>query len=339
MLKLPDNLLHVCEPFWPQRFAGRARASKNADPLSISIVTAFFDLDRGNWAHGGKASPFQRSLDHYFDYFAHLAKIKNQLIIFTSPDLAQRVLDLRRTAGRENETVILTIANLFDESKLKSLESEVASKMTEAFCASTRVPHSPEYNIPRYVVMDALKSIFTVTALKAGVVNAQQLAWMDFGYCRDERAFDASKTWRFDTAGKFNLFHMQPIDDMPIYDVVLRGKVYFQGGCRIAPVAMWPDFVADIDAAIANLLSVDLVDDEQTLILMAWRKNPEKYRIFPMSRKDWRVAIKQFNEQQTGEPVNFWDNELEARVKASMSGRVISKIATALIRRLDFLRS
>ncbi len=339
MLKLPDNLLHVCEKFWPLAGAGRARASKNADPLSISIVTAFFDLGRENWAHGGKASPFQRSLDRYFDYFAHLAKIKNQLVIFTSPDLAQRVLDLRRAAGRENETVIFIIANLFDEPKLKSLESEVASKMTEAFRASTRVPNSPEYYVPRYVVMDALKSIFTLTALKAGVVNAQQLAWMDFGYCRDEQAFDASKLWRFDTAGKFNLFHMQPIDDMPIYDVVLRGKVYFQGGCRIAPVAMWPDFVADIDGALASLLSVDLVDDEQTLILMAWRKSPEKYRIFPMSRKDWRVAIKQFNETQMGEPVSFWDNELEARVKASMTGRVVSKIATALIRRLDFLRS
>ena len=339
MLKLPDNLLHVCEKFWPEPGAGRARASKNADLLAISIVTAFFDLGRENWEHGGKASPFQRSLERYFDYFAHLAKIKNQLVIFTSPDLAQRVLDLRRAAGRENETVIFAIANLFDEPKLKALEVEVASKMTEAFRASTRVPHSPEYNVPRYVVMDALKSIFTLTALKAGVVNAQQLAWMDFGYCRDELAFDANKTWRFDTAGKFNLFHMQPIDDMPIYDVVLRGKVYFQGGCRIAPAAMWPEFVADIDAALAGLLSVDLVDDEQTLILMAWRKNPQKYRIFPMSRKDWRVAIKQFNDIQTGEPVNFWDNEIEARVKASVPGRLVGKLVSALIRRLDFLRS
>jgi hypothetical protein len=46
-------------------------------------------------------------------YFSNLAKIKNQVIIFTDENLAQKVLDMRRAHGLADKTVIFTSKNFF----------------------------------------------------------------------------------------------------------------------------------------------------------------------------------------------------------------------------------
>ena len=53
--------------------------------MSISIVTAFFDIGRGNLPnekHGRILPHYQhRSVDTYFDFFSKLAKIQNDMNI------------------------------------------------------------------------------------------------------------------------------------------------------------------------------------------------------------------------------------------------------------------
>lgn len=45
----------------------------------ITIVTAFFDIGRGEWATGG----FKRTPEDYLNYFKQLAVLENEMIIFT----------------------------------------------------------------------------------------------------------------------------------------------------------------------------------------------------------------------------------------------------------------
>jgi protein YibB len=336
MLKLPPDLLAECNRYWPVDEALQSTNSQKIyDPNDITVVTAFFDLGRGEWkVDGEKKSPFQRSTDRYLEYFSHLAKLKNPLVIFVAPELAPRVLELREQAGLAGLTTIFTIADLFGMAKIAELAVEVQSKMTPAFRASTRAPLSPEYNYSKYVVLDALKSIFVTTAIAAKAIRTQQVAWLDFGYCRDGKCFDASLPWRFDTGGLMNLFHMRPIDDLPIFKVVQRGYVYFQGGCKIGPVSLWPGFATAIDTALAGLLGADLVDDEQTLVFMAWRANPKLFRIYAMDRRDWRVAIRFFNETRLGEDVAFTDYKF---IKAVKDARAYAPCKNALLRTMRFL--
>ena len=336
MIKLPDNLLHVSEQFWPQ--PGMVSTPVVPDALDITIVTAFFDLGRGSWkVKGAKPSPWQRTNSDYLNYFSHLAQLKNAMVIFTSPDIAPQVLQLRKQAGLENATVIFTIGNLFEEPLLARLIAEVASKMTDAFRASLRAPLSPEYNFPNYVVLDALKSVFVMTAIAAQSISSRQAAWLDFGYCRDEKCFDKNLPWQFDTGGLMHIFHMRPLDDLPVFKVVQRGTVYFQGGCKIGPVVAWADFARDIDSSLAALLAADMVDDEQTLVLMAWRKNPRRFKIHPMDKSDWRVAIRQYTREKSGEKVAFTDYRWVARIEELWLVRMLRRAAIAAIRKLDIL--
>ena len=334
MQKLPKSLIQYTMPFWPPD--GGQVTPAGYSTYDITVVTAFFDLGRGDWKVGSnKTSPFQRSTDHYFEYFSHLAKLKNPMVVFVAPEHQQRVLEIRRQAGLENITHIFSLSDLFELPALRALAAEVQTKMTPSFRAWTRFPKSPEYNYSNYVVLDALKSIFVNTAIDAKAVATDQVAWLDFGYARDEKCFDAAKPWRFNGGGKINLFHMRPIDNLPIFKVVQRGYVYFQGGCKIGPVGAWPAFSEAIDHSLAGLLTADIVDDEQTLLLMAWRANPELYRIHAVDRRDWRVVIRFFNETMKGEDVQFRDYRWVNALKESKPGKIARSIATVAGRVID----
>ena len=63
----------------------------------IVIVTAFFDIGRGNIPKNqGYPGYLTRTTKTYFKYFSNLAKLNNEMVIFTSPDLKERILKLRK---------------------------------------------------------------------------------------------------------------------------------------------------------------------------------------------------------------------------------------------------
>ena len=76
--------------------------------MPITIVTAFFDIGRGQWnsRQGGNQPFLKRTTDTYFRRFAHLASLDNEMVVFTSPDLVDRVRRLRKgRPDREPELV------------------------------------------------------------------------------------------------------------------------------------------------------------------------------------------------------------------------------------------
>ena len=68
----------------------------------ITLVTAFFPIGRGEWT--GKA---QRSDDKYFKYFQHWARIHNDLVVYTTPENAERIRQIRLSFGRTNTQVYI----------------------------------------------------------------------------------------------------------------------------------------------------------------------------------------------------------------------------------------
>ena len=68
----------------------------------ITVVTGFYDIGRGNWG-----TQYSRSLDTYFGYFETLAALKNPMVICTSADLADRVMDARKRHGLHSLTDML----------------------------------------------------------------------------------------------------------------------------------------------------------------------------------------------------------------------------------------
>jgi protein YibB len=293
--ELPSSLENRAKIFW------RPETPHPAAPDSIALVTAFFDIDRGAWSQRNcdVSTKYRRSLDFYFDCFANLAMMKNDLIVFTAPELAQRVLDTRKAQGLENRTFIFTVDRLFETPEVARALAAAQAQMTEKFKDFVWRPTAPEYNKADYVIVNALKSTFACTAIAMGAVVAPQLAWIDFGYARDTAMVESVKEWAFDFGDRINLFAIFRLDDRPIYDIVRRGEAYIQGCHIVGPTAAWLRFNRQISKAFSALIACGLIDDDQTLLLMAYRAAPE---LFTLRRHptdpdyDWRFIFKRFQE-------------------------------------------
>ena len=75
----------------------------------ITIVTAFFDLGRGDLPAmiRGRILPHHqhRSVETYFEFFDNLARINNPMVIHTTKDLSERIAAIRdRKSTRLNSS-------------------------------------------------------------------------------------------------------------------------------------------------------------------------------------------------------------------------------------------
>ena len=62
----------------------------------ITIVTAFFDIGRGDWTPAkGLPHYLERKTETYFERFSNLATLENPMVIYTSPDLVPKVQQIR----------------------------------------------------------------------------------------------------------------------------------------------------------------------------------------------------------------------------------------------------
>ena len=298
MTGLPASLENRTKTYW------RPETAQPAAPDGIAIVTAFFDIDRAGWSYRNSdvSTKYRRSVDYYFGCFDNLALVKNHLIVFTSPDLAQRVLDARKAHGLQDRTFIFTIDQLFETPEVAAPLAAAQARMTEKFKDFVWRPTAPEFNKADYVLLTALKSTFACTAIAMGAVSAPQLAWIDFGYARDAAMVENATEWAFDFGDKINLFAIFQLDDRPIFDIVRRGEAYMQGGHVVGPPSAWPLFNRQMSEAFRALIACGLIDDEQTMMVMAWRAAPELFtlRRHPTDPEyDWRFIIKRF---QRGAP-------------------------------------
>ncbi len=265
-------------------------------PDDISIVTAFYDIGREAWGNNDRIDQrHKRSVDVYLSYFSNLSKIKNQLIIFIDENLAQKVLDMRKAHGLADKTIIFTTKNFFLIDEIVKITDRIQSIMNSSFHDYVWTKSKPEYNDPKYVLVNAFKSFFAAYAIDKKIVTSPQVAWIDFGYCRDNNRFDSTAPWRFDAQNKMNLFHILSLNNEPVFSIVKEGDVYFQGCHLIGNHSNWVDFKNEIDISLRSLMDCDFIDDDQTLLLMAYRRNPSSYIIHPVDSKDWFIVFKYFN--------------------------------------------
>lgn len=83
---------------------------------SITIVTAFFDIGRGDWTSNKGFSPhLERTADTYIQYFENLSKLDNDMVIFTSSELKPKIEAIRN--GKNTVVVALDINKKFQSIK------------------------------------------------------------------------------------------------------------------------------------------------------------------------------------------------------------------------------
>lgn len=245
----------------------------------ISIVTAFFDIGRGDWTPDkGLPHYLQRSTDTYLERFSHLAKLENDITIFTSDDLKYKVIEICK--DRMDRTNIVPMDPYGYFSPMKDLITKTQNDPKFKERVNPQQVRNPEYWNPDYVLVTNLKAYFTNMAIKYDYVRNDMVAWIDFGYCRSDKNIPSSKVWDYDfDPTKIHMFNYKDYDNKPIEHAVLNNDVYILGAKVVAHKTLWPKMSDLMTQSFLDLQEKGLVDDDQGLWLQSYIKEPEAFEL------------------------------------------------------------
>jgi protein YibB len=156
---------------------------------------------------------------------------------------------------------------------------------------------NPEYWNADYVIVNALKSSFATQAIQRGVVETEMLAWLDFGYCRTKDTLNGVKLWQYPfNQNKIHFFNIKEwVEGTYIQDVIINNDVHITGPMIVASKENWPIVEHLVHHNTNELLKNNLVDDDQTLLLMSYLQNPELFELHPL-KDEWFVAFKDYHD-------------------------------------------
>ena len=261
----------------------------------ISIVTAFFDIGRGEWTPDkGLPHYLHRSTETYLERFSHMAKLDNEMVIFTSEDLAAKVQELR--GDKPTQIIVMDFKNSLDHirNKISSVQNnpEYQAKINPSQIKN------PEYWNADYVLVNLLKSSFVRRALDLKLINNDLIAWLDFGYCRDSSTLNGLTKWSYPfNKEKIHFFTIKEyVDGSFIEDIVSNNDVHVTGPCIVAGRELWPKLEMLVNHSFNELVKNDLIDDDQTLLLMSYLLMPDLFELHPVSPDDWFIAFRNYNE-------------------------------------------
>jgi protein YibB len=254
----------------------------------ITIVSAFFDIGRGKWP------AFARSRDQYLEYFRFWARVRNRLVVYTDRENGKDIRRVRAEYDRESETRVIEIDDIadWDRALLSRIGDTLGKKAAVSFRAK---PNHPESYNPVYNYLTYLKPFFVKDALERGLVE-NDAAWIDFGYNHGGKYYvrpgDFDFRWSFDTNDKMHCFAIRELDDAPIFEIIRKVDTYITAGLFVGPRVRWIEMCGSFRRSIDHLLSCGMADDEQTLLLMAYRENPDSFQMHRINNffEAWKLA-------------------------------------------------
>jgi protein YibB len=258
----------------------------------ITIVTAFFDIGRGDWSPDkGLPHYLQRTTDTYIERFSNLAKLDNDMVVITSNDLIDKI---KPHTNKNTSIITVDFQKSFIElrEKIKSVQSnpEYLQKINPSQI------RNPEYWSADYVLVNLLKSHFV--NLSQSVINTDLIAWVDFGYCRTKDTLGGHSKWQYPfDKDKIHFFNIKEwVEGTYIQDVISNNDVHITGPCIVGGKEVWEKLQMLVQHNTNELLKNNLIDDDQTLLLMSYLTKPDMFELHPVSKDDWFIVFKDYNE-------------------------------------------
>lgn len=270
----------------------------------VKIVTAFKSLNRHMWfgeKNGMQIPPFiQRSNETYLERFERLCNLENDIYVFMDDDLIPEIEKI----DKENLYIIPIDEYLNQYDHLQRRISDIQSD--PVFLSIIKNPQMPEYWNSGYVLINYLKSFFVSTIANHkfnvdlidknfDVGDEDILAWIDFGYAREDIDAPKNGLFEFDTNNKINLFSdgrtENELKKSNVLKNIMTGDVMIQGCHIIADSCDWKTLEILMKHSIESLIQCNLIDDDQTMLLMAYNMIPNSF-IINNNRGYWFNVIR-----------------------------------------------
>jgi hypothetical protein len=122
---------------------------------------------------------------------------------------------------------------------------------------------------------------------------------LDFGYCRTEDTLNGVTTWEYPfDKEKIHFFNIKEwVEGTYIQNVIVNNDVHITGPMIVASKENWPILEQLVHHNTSELLKNDLIDDDQTLLLMSYLQKRELFELHPL-KDDWFAAFKEYHENK-----------------------------------------
>lgn len=256
--------------------------------IENTIITAYFDIDRGQT----KIKGMQRSNSKYMDYFRFWARMKNRLIVYTMKEFEQEIMSIRKGYGQENNTEIVVVDNIY------ALEPDIYERMVSiekrGQFSRLRLHTKAMSNTAKYNYVVFLKFWCMKDAVEKFSLN-DNIAWIDFGYNhggdRYTNALEFSFYWSPKVSDdKIMLYTRKPIEDVDLFVQLLLQTDSIMGCQMLLNASLADQFYTLIKKACESLLMLNTMDDDQQLLAMAYNWNPDLFEVY---MSDWFMTIKE----------------------------------------------
>jgi protein YibB len=243
----------------------------------ISIVTAFYDIGRGEWTpEKGLPHYLQRTTETYIERFSHMAQLENEIVVFSTPDIFEKL----QPYNTKNNIKFVSLDMIKEYGNLRQAIYKIQNSESFQNMINPQQRVNPEYWNPDYVLVNFLKSTFVNLAIKHNLVSSDLVAWLDFGYCRTPDKIPKSKRWDYDfDKSKMHLFDYMDYDDTIIDSIISNNIVYILGAKVVGGKEAWPQFEELMGKQLLSLLNKGKVDDDQTLMLMSTIEQPDLFQL------------------------------------------------------------
>jgi protein YibB len=271
----------------------------------ITIVTAFFDIGRAEF----KNTHLTRTNEQYFEYFRFWARMKNKLIVYTDSISAQRVKNIRKEFGLEGKTIVITIDNVYE------IEPDIYKcmlKVSESLdFKSFRYFENAMSNRANYDYVMLMKYWCMKRTVEQNLADGM-IAWMDFGFNHGGKCYinpeEFDFEWKFDFNSKIQIFSFRLPDTVSgvtslqfLFDTIM--------GCPVlCPSQYCEDLWVLVKDAMEALLMIDCIDDDQQLLLMAYKRRSD---LFEVHKSNWFMPLKEYG----GEHLTVRETTLQKQEK------------------------
>jgi hypothetical protein len=250
--------------------------------MTFTIVTAFFDIGRGDWN-----DEFNRSTDLYFMGFQEYLNLSYNIVLYLDSryyDKYIKLINLYPNRIKDIKLILIDEVWLFNNIwcwKLLDKETYIMQDPTFKLYLKNR-SNFPEHKYPKYTLINHAKIDFIMNAIENNLINTDLIAWSDFGnflYHKpyQSRPFDINKI----NKNKINVCIMNELDenDKNIFYTLAHAPEKMTGTFWIGPIIK----MAEYQQIYHNILTIFqnnmIADDDQHIMIHCYLSQPELFQL------------------------------------------------------------
>ena len=250
----------------------------NTDPCeNVTIVTAFIDLNI--------TRPPKKNIKpyDYFDQSKQTLSIRQNMVIFVSASMVDRVYEFRRSLGLKSKTKIIEV-NARDHLYMLDQLPRVACNIDK---------NVPPYNIPKYIMAVNSRYNLIQRAIDMNVFGSDYFAWVDFsaGHIVD---IPADTLIRYNNEHKIRLSWIGRISGTGEPDNPFYFKYNYKccgGGVFVGHKYMMTELIRIHHEEFVRLMDAGYCINDDKLLFIIFEKYPRLFDMYVAGYKNLMTKL------------------------------------------------